>query len=245
MISPALLARAQQVLPPNLRYTQAYGMTETSTVATLLGPADHTLDGPHRERLRSAGRAVAHSEVKIVDVDDAELPPFAPGQILVRGGHISTGYWNKPVETRETFVDGWIRTGDVGYLDEHGYLFVQDRIKDMIVSGGENVYSTEVEAAIAEHPAVDAVAVVGLPDELWGERVHAVVVLHEGEAATAEEIREHTRQLIAHYKAPRSVNFVSRLPLSGAGKVLKRSIKEYYSGGKTSRPGVHSLQWNG
>lgn len=136
------------------------------------------------------------------------------------------GYWNKPRETAEAVRDGWMHTGDAGYMDDDGYLFIVDRIKDMIVSGGENVYSAEVENALAKHPAVASCAVIGVPDERWGERVHAVIVCKQGCAATAAEIREHVKTLIAGYKAPRSFEFVDAMPLSPTGKVLKRELRK-------------------
>jgi acyl-CoA synthetase (AMP-forming)/AMP-acid ligase II len=150
------------------------------------------------------------------------------GEILVRGGHVMRGYWNRPEETAQALRGGWMHTGDAGYLDADGYLFVVDRLKDMIISGGENVYSAEVENALGQHPAVAAAAVVGVPDPAWGERVHAVIVRRDGAAVTAAEIRAHVRSLIAGYKAPRSVEFVDALPLSGAGKVVKRALRERY-----------------
>ena len=171
-ISAALLERAAERLP-TASFVQAYGMTEVSPVATLLSPQDH-----HDPVLRrSGGRAAPHSEVRIVGDDDAELARGEVGEIVVRGGHVMAGYWGKPEETAAALRDGWMHTGDVGYMDDRGYVFVVDRLKDMIVSGGENVYSVEVENALARHPAVATCAVIGVPDERWGERVHAVVVL--------------------------------------------------------------------
>jgi len=219
-ISEALLERVGRVLP-DVSLTQAYGMTELAPVATMLPPAAHQ-DPVLR---RSAGRAAPHAEVRIVDADGNEVPRGTVGEIVVRGGHVMLGYWNKPEETAAALIDGWMHTGDGGRMDEQGYVFVVDRIKDMIVSGGENVYSAEVENAVAQHPAVAACAVIGVPDDEWGERVHAVVVLKPGAALEAEELREHTKALIAGYKAPRSMEVVDALPLSGAGKVLKRELR--------------------
>ena len=219
-ISEGLLERVGRVLPEVL-LTQAYGMTELSPVATLLTPEAHK-DPVLR---RSAGRAVPHAEVRIVDLDDNEVPRGTVGEIVVRGGHVMLGYWGKPEETAAAVIDGWMHTGDGGRMDEQGYVFVVDRIKDMIVSGGENVYSAEVENAVAQHPAVAACAVIGVPDDEWGERVHAVVVLQPGAALSLEELRDHTKALIAGYKAPRSLEVVEALPLSGAGKVLKRELR--------------------
>ncbi|WP_236795003.1 long-chain-fatty-acid--CoA ligase [Amycolatopsis sp. GM8] len=220
-ISQAVLDRAMKVFG-GADFTQGYGMTELAPVATLLSPEDHR-DG---SRLRSAGRAAPHVEVRVVDIDGLEVPTGTTGEITVRGGNVMQGYWNKPEETAAVLRDGWMHTGDGGYLDEDGYLYVVDRLKDMIVSGGENVYSTEVENALAAHPAVAQCAVIGVPDEQWGERVHAVIVLQDGMRATAEELRAHTKTLIANYKAPRTIEFADSLPISGAGKILKRELRE-------------------
>jgi len=225
-ISEALLERVERVLP-DVALTQAYGMTELAPVATMLTPEDHQ----NPALRRSAGRAVPHAEVRIVDENDNEVPRGTVGEIVVRGGHVMLGYWNKPEETAAALIDGWMHTGDGGRMDERGYVFVVDRIKDMIVSGGENVYSAEVENAVAQHPAVAACAVIGVPDDEWGERVHAVVVLAPGGTIELDDLREHTKTLIAGYKAPRSFEVVEALPLSGAGKVLKRELRaKHWSG---------------
>lgn len=225
-IPQAVLERAMKAFP-NASFTQAYGMTELSPVATLLSPEDHR----RTELLRAAGRAAPHSEVRIVDVDDHEVPRGRVGEIVARGGHVMLGYWNRPEETAAALRDGWMHTGDGGYMDDAGYVFVVDRLKDMIVTGGENVYSAEVENALAAHPAVASCAVIGVPDEQWGERVHAVVVLRDGQEVTADDLREFAKTLIAGYKAPRSAEFVDALPVSGAGKVLKRELRAHYWGG--------------
>jgi acyl-CoA synthetase (AMP-forming)/AMP-acid ligase II len=222
-ITESLLERAMKAFP-QADFVQAYGMTELAPVATILGPDDHR-DG---RRARSAGRAAAHSEVRIVDPDDNEVPRGTVGEVVVRGAHVMQGYWNKPAETADAVRGGWMHTGDGAFMDDAGYIYIVDRIKDMIISGGENVYSAEVENAVAQHPAVAACAVIGVPDDEWGERVHAVVVLKPGMAATADELREHAKTLIAGYKAPRSAEFVDGLPLSGAGKVLKRELRARY-----------------
>ncbi|MEW6471096.1 MAG: long-chain fatty acid--CoA ligase [Actinomycetota bacterium] len=205
--------------------TQGYGMTEVSAIATLLDPADHA----RPELLRAAGRAAPHAEVRIVDPDDPEdreLPRGTVGEVAIRGGHVMLGYWRQPEATATALRNGWMHTGDGAYMDNAGYVFIVDRIKDMIVSGGENVYSAEVENALASHPAVAMAAVIGVPDPDWGERVHAVVVLAPGAAVTPDALREHCKQRIAGYKAPRSVEFVDALPLSAAGKVLKRELRQ-------------------
>jgi acyl-CoA synthetase (AMP-forming)/AMP-acid ligase II len=224
-ISEALLERARKVFPA-AGFTQAYGMTELSPVATLLNPADHDDPALHR----SAGRAAPHAEVRIVDPNDNEVPRGEVGEIVVRGDNVMLGYWNRPQDTAAAVRDGWMHTGDGGQMDENGYVFIVDRIKDMIITGGENVYSAEVENALAGHPAVASCAVIGVPDPDWGERVHAVVVLLPGQQATADEIRTHCKALIAGYKAPRSVDFVEALPMSGAGKILKRDLRKRYWG---------------
>jgi acyl-CoA synthetase (AMP-forming)/AMP-acid ligase II len=224
-ISEALLLRAQAALP-GVTFCQAYGQTELSPITTLLLPEEH-LSGS--ARLRSAGRAAPHAEIAIIDGSGLSAPAGEVGQIIARGGHVMAGYWNKPEETAAAVRDGWMYTGDAGYLDAEGYLYVVDRVKDMIISGGENVYSAEVENALARHPAVATCAVIGLPDDKWGERVHAVVVLKSGAAAHAQELRDHAKGLIAGYKCPRSVDFVEALPISSTGKVLKRELRARYT----------------
>jgi acyl-CoA synthetase (AMP-forming)/AMP-acid ligase II len=219
-IPQAVLERAMKALP-GASFTQAYGMTELSPVATLLSPADHERGGV----LRSAGRAAPHAEIRVVDAGGAEVPRGTVGEIIVRGGHVMRGYWNKPEETEAAVRDGWMHTGDGGYLDERGYLYVVDRLKDMIITGGENVYSAEVENAISSHPAVAQCAVIGVPDPGWGERVHAVVIPQPGATVTLQELREHAKTRIADYKAPRSLEITETLPVSGTGKVLKRELR--------------------
>lgn len=222
-MSDALLDRAMKALP-NARFVQAYGMAELSSVTTILGPLDHE----HLARRRSVGRAGPHAEVRIVGPDDAELPRGQAGEIIVRGGHVMRGYWERPDETAETLRGGWMHTGDVGYMDDDGYVYLSDRIKDMIISGGENVYSAEVENVLCQHPAVATAAVIGVPDEVWGERVHAVVVPAVGQTVTLEELAAFCKERIAEYKAPRSLELVEALPLSAAGKVIKRELRRPY-----------------
>jgi acyl-CoA synthetase (AMP-forming)/AMP-acid ligase II len=227
-ISQALLERTMRLLP-RATLLQAYGMTELSPTTTVLTAEDHQ----NPALLRSAGRAVPIAEVKIVDEDDNEVPRGTIGEVAARGPHVMLGYWNRPEETAAALRGGWMHTGDGGYLDEDGYLFIVDRIKDMIVTGGENVYSAEVENALAQHPSVATCAVIGVPDADWGERVHAVVVLQDGVTATAEELREHCGALIARYKAPRTVDFVDSLPLTAAAKVSKVDLRERYWNGES------------
>jgi acyl-CoA synthetase (AMP-forming)/AMP-acid ligase II len=229
-MSEALLERARKVLP-TVGFTQGYGMTEMAPMVALLLPADH--DNP---ALRgAAGRAAPHVEVRIVDPDDKEVPRGEVGEVVARGDNVMLGYWNRPDDTTEAVRDGWMHTGDGGRMDENGYIFIVDRIKDMIITGGENVYSAEVENALASHPAVAACAVIGVPDSDWGERVTAVMVLQPGQQVTAEELRAHCKTLIAGYKSPRSVEFVDQLPMSGAGKILKRELRKRYWGDSASQ----------
>jgi acyl-CoA synthetase (AMP-forming)/AMP-acid ligase II len=197
-------------------------MTELAPVATLLLPAEHDIPG----LTASAGRPAPHCELRIVDRDGAELPRGTAGEIVVRGDHVMAGYWQRPEESATALRDGWMHTGDVGRMDERGYVFVVDRIKDVILSGGENIYSAEVENALLLHPAVAVCATIGLFDERWGERVHALVVLAPRASVTAGELREFCRRHLAGYKVPRSVEFVEALPLSAAGKVLKRQLRD-------------------
>ncbi|MEU5979798.1 long-chain fatty acid--CoA ligase [Streptomyces sp. NPDC047315] len=219
-ISESVLRRAMEVFP-EAEFFQGYGMTETAMI-TLLGGEEHRAGGA---LLRSAGRPLAHCEVRIVRPDGTEARRGEVGEIVCRGDHLMLGYWNRPEETAVVLRDGWMHTGDGAFMDDDGYVFIADRIKDMIITGGENVYSGEVENALAAHPAVASCAVVGLPDEHWGERVHAVVVLRPGTAATEEDLQAHVRKLIAGYKVPRSVEFAEELPMSGSGKILKRELR--------------------
>jgi long-chain acyl-CoA synthetase len=223
-ISAALL---EQVIArmPGVGLINSYGLTEACSNVCANPPVNHEEAGRRSGLYRSVGRCGAAVRVKIVDEAGREVPRGTVGEIVVRGPNITPGYWNKPEETAKALRHGWLYTGDGGYMDDAGYLFVVDRIKDMIVSGGENVYSAEVENAIAQHPAVAACAVIGVAHEKWGEAVHAVVVLKPGHCADADAIREHCRQFIAGYKCPKTVEFRDALPLSAAGKVLKRELR--------------------
>lgn len=229
-ISEAVLDRATAALP-NVQFTQAYGMTELSPIATLLHWKEHIGDGRAKGRHRSGGRVTLGCEVRIVDTDDKPVAFGTVGEIVVRGDNVMMGYWERPEETARAVIDGWMHTGDGGYMDEQGFVFVVDRVKDMIISGGENVYSVEVENAIARHPAVAQCAVIGIPSERWGEQVHAVVVTRSGAKVSANELIEFSKTLIAGYKCPRSVDVTDTpLPMSGAGKVLKRDLRKPFWG---------------
>jgi acyl-CoA synthetase (AMP-forming)/AMP-acid ligase II len=198
-------------------------MTENCGVLTALGPAEHRRGG---DVLRSAGRPVPGSIVSIQDPDGNILPPGETGEVCAKAGNYMREYWNRPDETKDAFRGGWYHTGDAGYMDAEGYVYLVDRVKDMIVTGGENVYSAEVENAIARHPAVAQCAVIGVPDAEWGERVHAVVVPMPVRHPSLTDLREHAKTLIAGYKAPRSLELVDALPVSGAGKILKRELRK-------------------
>ena len=224
-ISEAVLRRAIECLP-GCRFTQAYGMTELSPVVTFLSARYHATEGPDSGRLRAAGLAASTVDIRIGDEEDREAPRGTVGQILVRGPIVMKGYWNQPGLTADALRGGWMHTGDGGYMDDEGFVFVVDRIKDMIITGGENVYSAEVENAIYQHPAVAMCAVIGVPDEQWGERVHAVISLKPGQTVSESGIIAHCRTRIAGYKCPRSVNVrTEALPMSGAGKVLKTVLR--------------------
>jgi long-chain acyl-CoA synthetase len=223
-ISETVLDRALKAMPA-ARFYQAFGQAEVSPVATILPPYFHTQQGRQRGKIRSGGRATFGVEVRIVDERDVELPRGQIGEIIVRGPNVMLGYWNKPAETLLALRGGWMHTGDGGRMDEDGFVFIVDRIKDMIVSGGENVYSAEVENALSHHPSIAACAVIGVPDKKWGERVHAVIVLRSGTTADADELIGHCKALIANYKCPRTMEFRETLPVSAAGKVLKAQLR--------------------
>jgi long-chain acyl-CoA synthetase len=231
-MSEAVVDRAMKALP-GVGFIQAYGMTELSPLATLNPAWYHTAEGRKAGKLRSAGRASHCTEVKIVDADGREVPRGTVGEVIVRGPNVMQGYWNKPEQTAAALKNGWMHTGDGAYMDEEGFIFIADRLKDMIISGGENIYSAEVENALAQHPAVAACAVIGIPSDQWGESVHAVVVLKPDVKPEASELIDHCKALIAGYKCPRSVDFVAALPLSGAGKVLKTTLREPFWRGRT------------
>ncbi|MGV0768713.1 long-chain-fatty-acid--CoA ligase [Mycobacterium syngnathidarum] len=224
-ISPRVLRRTMQKAP-HLEFVQTYGMTELSPVATILTPSDHHPDSP---RLRSVGRPAVHAEVCIVDAADNPVPSGNVGEIVVRGDGVMKGYWHLPETTGKALKGGWMHTGDGGYLDDDGYLYLVDRIKDMIITGGENVYSIEVENIIAQHPDVAACAVIGLPDVRYGERVHAVVVPQTDANQHPEAIQTFVRSQIAGYKVPKTISFVDSLPMSAAGKVLKHKLRQSLS----------------
>jgi long-chain acyl-CoA synthetase len=225
----ALLERLLEMFP-DLDIFQGYGMTENCGLLTCLGPEEHRQGG---ELLRSAGRVLPGSLISIQDEEGKPLGPGEVGEVCARGGNYMREYWNRPDETASAFRGGWYHTGDAGRVDERGYLYLVDRVKDMIVTGGENVYSSEVENALASHEAVAQVAVIGIPSEQWGEAVHAIVVLNPGASATEDELKAWAKDRIAGYKVPKSVEFREEpLPMSGAMKVLKKDLRAPYWEGR-------------
>jgi len=219
-------------------FAQIYGQGEAPITISGLNAAEHArLLAANDPRLGSAGTILTDVEVRCVDADDLPLPPGQAGEIVVRGDIVMQGYWNNPAATAESLRGGWLHTGDIGLLDHQGYLFLLDRAKDMIISGGNNVYPREVEEVIVQHPAVATVVVFGIPHPYWGEAVHALVVLQPGAAASAEDIIGYCARNMAGYKKPKSVEFVDALPVSGYGKVMRREIRERYWEGYENRVG--------
>ncbi len=229
-IATEVVRRAAEAFP-TAEFVHVYGATETSPLVTGLRNEQDLLD---EDRSRSCGQALIGVQVKIIDEAGEELPPGEVGELAARGPNIMKGYWRKPEQTDEVLQDGWYRSGDMGYMDDEGFVFLVDRAKDMIVSGGENVYCTEVEEALYKHPAVLEAAVFGVPDEDWGEAVHAVVVPRE--SVTAEELIAFCREHIAGYKLPKAITLSSEeLPKSGPGKILKRELREPFWQGRDAK----------
>ncbi len=221
---------------PHSKAYHLYGQTESAPLLTCLDSKYHVTDGPFSGRLRSAGRAMPAVELKIVDAKGNECPRGEIGEIIARGPNIMKGYWGQEELTKNTVKNGWLHTGDAAKMDEGGFIFISDRLKDMIISGGENVYSAEVENAMYQCSDVSQCAVIGVPDDKWGERVHAIVVLEENSNATEQDLITHCRTLIADFKCPRSVTFRENpLPLSGAGKVLKTELRKPFWEGKSKQ----------
>jgi fatty-acyl-CoA synthase len=215
-------------------FVQMYGMTETTGTIVALPPEDHDPKG--NARMRSAGKPLPGVEVVVLDENGKPLPPRQVGEIATRSIANMAGYWNMDEATAKTIdKDGWLRTGDAGYLDEDGYIYIHDRVKDMIISGGENIYPAEVENAIFGHPDVADVAVIGVPDPKWGEAVKAVVVKKPGRDPKPEDIIAYTRERIAGYKTPKSIDFIDTLPRNPSGKILRRELREPYWAGKERR----------
>lgn len=225
-----LLRQAVETIP-NAGFMQCYGMTETTGTVVVLPPEDHSLEG--NPRMRAAGKAIPGVEVKIVGPDGAELPRGEVGEIVTRSANNMLGYWNLPDATAQTLsADGWVRTGDAATMDDDGYIYIQDRMKDMIISGGENVYPAEVESAIYGHPDIAEVAVIGVPDERWGEAVKACVVPKPGHAIDEAGVIAYARERIAAFKAPKSIDVIEALPRNPTGKILRRALREPYWAGR-------------
>ncbi len=234
---------SEEVLVASVRtfgcdFLQAYGMTETSGGCVFLPPADHDPDGPNRHRLRAAGVPGPGTDVQVVDAELKAVAVGEVGEVLIRSPQNMSGYWNQPAETERTLVaDGWLRTGDAGYLDGDGYLYIHDRVKDMIISGGENVYPADVENRLMAHPAIADVAVIGVPDERWGETPKALVVRAAGAELTELDVIAWAREGLAHYKCPTSVGWRDELPRNPSGKLLKATLREPYWKGHQRRVG--------
>jgi long-chain acyl-CoA synthetase len=224
-ISPEVLKRSIETF--RCRFTQVYGLTETTGAIVALRHEDH-----EGERLLAAGRAMCFTDVRVVDAEDREVPPGEIGEIVIRGPSVMKGYWRRDEDTRSAIHEGWFHSGDAGTMDADGYIYIKDRIKDMIVSGGENVYPAEIEGVLAGHPDVADVAVIGVPDERWGESVKALVVPKPGAVPSEDAIVEWSRGRLAGYKRPRSVEFISSIPRNPSGKILKRELRERYWAGR-------------
>jgi acyl-CoA synthetase (AMP-forming)/AMP-acid ligase II len=216
---------------PRVNLVQGYGMTECGMIS--MTPLDnHSMEARKSGRIRSAGLAAGVQEIRIFDEQDHELKAGEVGEVVVRGANVMLGYWGKQELTENTIVDGWLHTGDGGYIDKDGLLYIVDRVKDMIISGGENIYSSEVETVISQYPGVAQCAVIGIPSDKWGESVHAVLVSSPDSDTSAlptlSELRKFTKQHIAGYKCPKSLEFVNSLPISAAGKILKNELRKPY-----------------
>lgn len=230
-IAEEVLLKAQKLLP-GCGFTQLYGLTETVGAGSFLDPPSHE---PSRGKLRSCGKPYPGFEIKVVDEQGAAVPQGQVGEIVMRAASVMKGYWNKPEATEKAIIKGWFHTGDAGFFDEDGYLYIYDRVKDMIVSGGENVYPAEVENALMAHPAIADAAVIGVPDDKWGEAVKGCVVLKPGAEANEAAIIAFCKERIAGYKSPKSIDFIGALPRNPSGKILRRELREPYWAGKTRR----------
>ena len=227
----ALLREAMEMF--KCGFVQLYGMTEGTAIGTYLPAEDHDPEG--NERMKGAGKARPGAEVSIQDAEGNFLPLGEVGEICIKSESIMVGYWKKEQATKETIVNGWLKSGDAGYMDEDGYVYVHDRIKDMIVSGGENIYPAEIEGALFAHPSIADIAVIGVPDEKWGEAVKAVVVKKSGAQLEEAELIAFAREKIAGFKIPKSVDFMDELPRNPSGKLLKRELREPYWKNKERR----------
>ena len=221
-IAESTIVKAREIMKCDLY--QVYGLTETTGAITMMMPDDHN---PERGKLRSCGKALKGVELKVIDDDGNDLETGEIGEVISKSKLNMKGYWNKPDATKESIVDGWFYSGDAGFFDEEGFLFIHDRVKDMIVSGGENIYPAEVENALMSHDEILDAAVVGVPDEKWGESVKGFVVIGES-SLSEEEIISYTRSQIAAYKCPKSIEFIKELPRNPSGKILRRELRDPY-----------------
>lgn len=223
-----VLKRAMNVFRCN--FQQGYGMTEAAPLVSVLTAEDHqrAISGDNQEILASAGKPILGVDVRIVDDEDQDVQLGEIGEVIVQGPNVMRGYWNRPEESERALRGGWYHTKDMAKHDEEGYIYIVDRKDDMIITGGENVYSTEVESVLYEHPAVLEAAVIGMPDEKWIQVIRAVVVLRQGHPLTERELLEFCKQHLSHYKVPKSIEFVSELPKGGTGKILKSALREQY-----------------
>jgi long-chain acyl-CoA synthetase len=231
-ISEDVLAKCVEMFAP-CKFWQAYGLTETTGTVVNLPPEDHDTTGPNRHRLRSCGVPGPGVELRIVGDGDADCAVGEVGEIWIRSPQVMLGYWNQPEETAKSITsDGWFKSGDAGYLDADGYLYIHDRVKDMIVSGGENVYPAEVENVLMAHPGIADVAIIGVPHEKWGETAKAIVVKAADNDVTEDEIIAYARERLATFKCPTSVEWTDVLPRNPSGKVLKKDLRAPYWEGK-------------
>lgn len=211
-------------------FVQMYGLTETSSLCTMLRKSDHLIDStsPHAKRLASCGREVTHVSVRVVDKDGTEVPADEIGEVVIRGDNVLEAYWQNAEATKEALRDGWLYTGDLGYMSSDRYLYIVDRKKDLIISGGVNIYPREVEEILYLHPAIREACVIGIPDEKWGEAVHAVIAFHSGGVVTDQELVSHCQTRLASFKKPRGFSVVDALPKNAAGKIDKKAVRAPY-----------------
>jgi acyl-CoA synthetase (AMP-forming)/AMP-acid ligase II len=239
---PGLIRRAIETFPRRVQFINAFGQTETTSTVTMLGPEDHRLEGTPEEierkirRLASIGRPLEGVEVAILDPEGRPLQAGQIGEIAIRTERIMRGYYGQEEATRATIQQGWLRTRDLGWIDEDGYIFLAGRKSDMIIRGGENVAPDEVELALQLHPSVEEAAVIGLPDEEWGERVAAIVVLKPGCEASPDELSEFCHQRMASFKKPEVVYFVDSLPRTVLGKLIRSQLRERYNAAPAEAP---------
>lgn len=227
---PERLIQELRIQASHCEFMNVYGLTESCAAVTFLEHRHHSFEGNENGRANSVGRTIFHMEVRITEGEGREVAKGEIGEIAIRGPKVMLGYWNKPEETARSLRDDWLYTGDLGYMDEDGFVYIVDRLKDMIITGGENVYSSEVENVLYHHPAVATCAVIGIPHTVWGEQVHAIIVPQEGQSVTLGEIIDFCKGKIAGYKCPRSVEIRSEpLPISGAGKIQKAKLRETYT----------------